>query len=241
MMIEEEKIVNKPHDDKPSLLARIRKNFVAGLFILMPVVLTLWIFKTIIFSIDRFFQSFLPFELIQKLTVRLDNPIFQSLTGESFIPGLGLLFGFITIAIVGSFTKNVIGHKMIRFWDGLFAKMPMVSSIYSAIKQIVHTISSSRSASFREVVLVEYPRKDVWVLAFVSGNTTVSVRKHLAEDEEYINVFVPTTPNPTSGFLIFVPRSEVKKLNMTVEQGLKLVISAGIVSPLENVKDLGNK
>lgn len=229
------------NEHKPSFLTRLRNNFFTGLFVLMPVVLTLWIFKALIFSIDKFVQSFLPLEFIQTLTVQSDSPLFKSLTGETFIPGLGLLLGFIIIVLVGVFAKNVLGKKMFQVWDSIFARMPFVSSIYSAIKQIVNTISSSSSASFREVVLVEYPRRGCWVIAFVSGNTTVSVRKHLPENEDFVNVFVPTTPNPTSGFLIFIPRSEIKSLNMTVEQGLKLVISAGIVSPLDNTNGNSDK
>lgn len=225
---------NITEEHKISFIAKQRNNFLTGLLVLMPVVLTLWIFKALIFSIDKFVQSFLPLEYIQKVTVNLDSPVFKTLTGETFIPGLGLLLGFIFVVLVGAFAKNVLGKRMFSFWDKIFEKMPFVNSIYSAIKQIVNTISSSSSASFREVVLVEYPRRGCWVIAFVSGNTTVSVRKHLTDKEDFVNVFVPTTPNPTSGFLIFIPRSEVRSLNMTVEQGLKLVISAGIVSPLEN-------
>lgn len=225
--------------EKVSFIGKIRNNFFTGLLVLMPVVLTLWIFKTLIFSLDAFMQSFIPLEHIQTLTLKYENPVFQSLTGETTIPGLGLLLGFIVIVFVGILAKNVLGKKLFTFWDHLFNKTPLIRSIYSAIKQITNTISNTSSASFREVVLVEYPRKGCWVVAFVSGNTTISVKKHLQDEgDDFINVFVPTTPNPTSGFLIFIPRKDVRKLDMSVEQGLKLVISAGIVAPIdEHVED----
>lgn len=234
---EEQEKIDITVKGKVSFLAKIRSNFFTGLLVLMPLVLTLWIFKSLIFSIDEFMQSLIPLEYIQTLTLRYDSPLFHSLTGEKTIPGLGLLLGFIAIVLVGMFAKNVIGKKLFGFWDKIFHKTPLIRSIYSSLKQITNTISNTSSASFREVVLVEYPRKGCWVMAFVSGNTTVSVKKHLKnEGEDFINVFVPTTPNPTSGFLIFVPRNSVKHLEMSVEQGLKLVISAGIVAPIdENV------
>lgn len=223
--------------EKAPFLTRLRGNFFTGLLVLMPLVLTLWIFKSLIFSLDAFMQSLIPLEYIQKVTLRYESPLFQSLTGETTIPGLGLLMGFITIVLVGMFAKNVIGKRLFGWGDRLLNKTPLIRSIYSSIKQITNTISNTSSASFREVVLVEYPRKGCWVVAFVSGNTTVSVKKKLTDtNEDFINVFVPTTPNPTSGFLIFISRSSVKKLDMSVEQGLKLVISAGIVAPMDEPK-----
>ena len=228
--------------EKVSFMAKLRGNFLAGLLVLMPLVITLWIFKTIIFSLDAFMQSLIPVKYIQTLTLKYDNPVFHALTGETTIPGLGLLLGFIFIVMVGVFAKNVIGKKMFGFWDHIFDRTPLIRSIYSAIKQITNTISNTSSASFREVVLIEYPRKGCWVVAFVSGNTTVGVKKHLKhEGDDLVNVFVPTTPNPTSGFLVFVPRSSLKHLNMTVEQGLKLVISAGIVAPTEELAKVSKK
>lgn len=235
---EEQEIIELKEHDKASFISKLRNNFFTGLLVLMPLVLTLWIFKTLIFSLDAFMQSFIPIQYIHTLTVRYDSPVFKALTGETSIPGVGLLMGFIVIVSVGMLAKNVLGKKLFAFWDKIFHKTPLIRSIYSSIKQITNTISNTSSASFREVVLVEYPRKGCWVIAFVSGNTTVSVKRHLKDQgDNFINVFVPTTPNPTSGFLIFVPRESVKKLDMSVEQGLKLVISAGIVSPIDEVKE----
>jgi uncharacterized membrane protein len=232
--IQVETQIELEHKIKPSIASMLRNNFFTGLFVLMPLVLTLWIFKTLIFSIDKFMQSFVPVEYIQKLTVSYDSPVFQSLTGGNTIPGAGLLFGFIAIVLVGILAKNVLGKKLFAFGDSIFNKTPLIRTIYSSLKQITSTIGSTSSAAFREVVLVEYPRKGCWVMAFVSGNTTPTVKSHLKDEgEHFINVFVPTTPNPTSGFLIFVPRNSVKHLKMSVEQGLKLVISAGLVSPVD--------
>lgn len=232
----------KQEHEKAGFWGKLRGNFFTGLLVLMPVVLTLWIFKTLIFSIDEFVQSLIPREYISALSINYDGQVFKALTGETTIPGLGLFIGFFAVVMVGMFAKNIIGKKLFEFSDHVLDRTPLIKSIYSAIKQVTTTIGSTSSSSFREVVMVEYPRTGCWVVAFVSGNTDKNLKKHLTDDkdEEYINVFVPTTPNPTSGFLIFVPRATVKKLDMTVEEGLKLVVSAGIVNP-NKTKKLKNK
>ena len=155
------------------------------------------------------------------------------------VPGAGLLLLIIAMIVIGILTTGYVGKFFVRLWEALVQKMPVVSSIYSLMKQIFETFLSQKTRSFSEVVLVEYPRKGLWTIAFVSKDETGG------EIDDKINgrilsIFVPTTPNPTSGFLIFVPENDVVKLNMSVEDGLKSVISCGIVTPTE-LNDKVNK
>lgn len=155
------------------------------------------------------------------------------------VPGAGLLLLIIAMIVIGMLTTGYVGKFFVRLWEALVQKMPVVSSIYSLMKQIFETFLSQKTRSFSEVVLVEYPRKGLWTIAFVSKDETGG------EIDDKINgrtlsIFVPTTPNPTSGFLIFVPENDVVKLNMSVEDGIKYVISCGIVTPTE-LKDKVNK
>ncbi len=155
------------------------------------------------------------------------------------VPGAGLLLLIIAMIVIGMLTTGYVGKFFVRLWEALVQKMPVVSSIYSLMKQIFETFLSQKTRSFSEVVLVEYPRKGLWTIAFVSKDETGG------EIDDKINgrtlsIFVPTTPNPTSGFLIFVPENDVVKLNMSVEDGIKYVISCGIVTPTE-LNDKVNK
>ena len=155
------------------------------------------------------------------------------------VPGAGLLLLIIAMIVIGMLTTGYVGKFFVRLWEALVQKMPVVSSIYSLMKQIFETFLSQKTRSFSEVVLVEYPRKGLWTIACVSKDETGG------EIDDKINgrilsIFVPTTPNPTSGFLIFVPENDVVKLNMSVEDGIKYVISCGIVTPTE-LKDKVNK
>jgi uncharacterized membrane protein len=145
------------------------------------------------------------------------------------IPGLGLVLLVIFLILVGMFTAGFVGRLLINVSESLLARMPVIRSIYGAIKQILETVLAQQSNAFRQVVLVEYPRKGIWALGFVSGATKGEVQNLTAE--ECVNVFLPTTPNPTSGFLLFVPRGDLIVLNMTVEEGIKMVVSGGIVTP----------
>jgi len=136
--------------------------------------------------------------------------------------------------LVGWFARNFFGRLIIRISEYIVDRMPVISKVYSAIKQIFETIMATQSQAFREVVMMEYPRKGVWSIGFVTGVTKGEVQEHTAE--ETINVFVPTTPNPTSGYLLFVPKKELKYLDMSVEEGVKLVVSAGIITPGQDKK-----
>lgn len=196
----------------------IRTNVMAGLFVALPLFVTYFVLKTLVVGLDNWLISAIPAQY---------QP--SSLFPEVHIYGLGLVGGIIILFFAGLFARNFLGKKLLSWWDYLIRAIPGVRSIYSATKQIVDTVSQTNSTSFREVVLVEYPRVGIWSIAFVTGETKGEVQKLTGEN--MVSIFLPTTPNPTSGFLLFLPRKDVKKLNMTVDQGIKTVISAGIVMP----------
>ncbi len=144
------------------------------------------------------------------------------------VPGLGVLLSAIIVIGTGMVVANLFGRKLVQAWELLLARIPLVRSIYSSVKQILETVFSSGQA-FRKVLLIEYPRKDLWILAFQSGTTQGEAQARTGV--EVVNVFIPTTPNPTSGFFIMVPRCDVIELEMSVDDGLKMIISAGVVVP----------
>ena len=145
------------------------------------------------------------------------------------IPGLGLIFTVILLLVTGVLITNIIGHKLIHFWERIVDRIPLVRSVYSAVKQVAQTLFQPSDTSFRKVVLIEYPRKGVWGIAFVTSEKFT----HSHFEEPIYTVFVPTTPNPTSGFILLIPKKDTIELNMTVEEALKMVVSLGVVSPLE--------
>jgi len=199
------------------LLARIRAYFLAGILVTAPVAITLYLAWAVVDLIDNSVSRLLPAQY---------NP-------ENYlpfsVPGLGLVIVIVTLTLIGAFTAGVIGRLVIRAGEAVLARMPVIRSVYGAIKQIMETVLANQSAAFREVVLLEYPRRGIWTLGFISGQTQGEVQSVTADD--VVNVFVPTTPNPTSGFLLFVPRSDLHVLDMTVEEGIKMVVSGGIVTP----------
>ena len=203
---------------KISFIGRFRRFFFTGFLVTAPILITLYVTWIVITFIDSQVASLLP----EYLDFRTAFP-YQ-------IPGFGLLIVIIFITIIGALTQGLIGRTLLKTGERIVSKMPIVRSIYSALKQIMETIMSTNSNSFREVVLVEYPRKGIWVIGFVTGDTKGEVQK-LLKKNQLINIFIPTTPNPTSGFLLFIPKKDVLYLKMSVEQAVKLVISGGIVSP----------
>ncbi|MFV1998296.1 MAG: DUF502 domain-containing protein [Acidiferrobacterales bacterium] len=145
------------------------------------------------------------------------------------IPGLGAVLTLVVVLFTGIVAANFFGRKLVAFWEGLLSRIPLVRSIYSSAKQVAETMFSSSASSFREVVMLEYPRKGLWTLAFVTGNGIRQVREQVGED--MISVYVPTTPNPTSGFFLMVQKSEIVKLDISVDDGLKLILSTGVLVP----------
>ncbi len=204
---------------KPPLGAgkRIRAYFLAGVLITAPISITLYLAWIFVNFVDRQVTSLIP---------EAYNPN----TYLPFsLPGLGLLIVFLAFTIIGALTAGFFGRFFMRISESVLARMPVIRSIYGAVKQIFETVLAQQSRAFREAVLVEYPRRGVWAIAFITGLTKGEVQK--ITEEECINIFIPTTPNPTSGFLLFVPRKELVPLSMTVEEALKMVISGGILTP----------
>ena len=200
-----------------SLIARLRGNFLTGLIVVAPVVITIYLTWTII-------------TLVDEQVVPLVPSVYNPRTYGYDIPGFGLFIFLIFTTAVGYFAKNLFGRSIIRVAESWVDRMPIIRSIYNALKQIVETVLSQSNASFSNACLIEYPRKGLWAIAFVSTETRGEVPGRAGEDK-MVSVFLPTTPNPTSGFLLFVPARDVVVLDMTVEEAAKLVISAGLVTP----------
>ncbi|MGF1551088.1 MAG: DUF502 domain-containing protein [Paracoccaceae bacterium] len=201
-----------------TLLQRLRYNFLTGLVVVVPVVVTVWLTWASISFVDAQVMPFVPTAYDPRVYVGLD------------IPGYGVLVFVVFTVMVGWFAKKVFGRQLIRLGEGLVDRMPVVRSIYAALKQLVETALANSKTSFQRACLVEYPRRDVWSIAFVSTTTKGEILE-AAGGGEMLSVFVPTTPNPTSGFLLFVPRRDVVLLDMSIEDAAKLVISAGLVVP----------
>lgn len=205
---------------RASLGARWRANFLTGLVIVAPVALTIYLIWTVITLIDAKIVPWVP---------AIYNP---STYLNWDVPGFGVLVFLLFTAVVGSLTKNLFGRQLIMLAEGWVDRMPLVRSIYNALKQIMETVLSQSSTSFQQACLVEYPRKGIWAVAFVSTEAKGEINEKCgAPGQNLMSVFLPTTPNPTSGFLLFVPREDVVPLDMTVEEAAKLVISAGLVTP----------
>ena len=193
--------------------ARFRRYFLAGILVTSPILITAYVTWMIITFIDTQVAGLLPDSL--DFTKQLPHQI----------PGLGLIISIFTITIIGALTPGFIGRTLLKAGERVLDKMPVVRTIYGAIKQIMETVMSTNSESFREVVLVEYPRKSIWVIGFVTGETKGEVQS--LNKSQLINIFIPTTPNPTSGFLLMFPIEDVIYLNMSFEEASKFIVSAG--------------
>jgi len=203
------------------LIARLRSWFFTGLLVAAPVLLTIYITWLFVDIIDGQVESLMPSWLREYISV--NAPVVGKL------PGVGLLIGVVVITVIGAVAAGFMGRWLIGLGERILNRMPVVRSIYGASKQILETVLSTQSDAFREVVMVEYPRKGLWVLGFVTGTTKGEVKDWLTQ--ETVNVFIPTTPNPTSGFLLFCPNKDLVYLEMSVEDAVKLVVSGGIVTP----------
>ena len=210
--------LNNQPNTKISILAKFRRFFLTGLLVTAPIIITIYVTWLVITFIDVKVASLLP----EYLDFRKALP-FQ-------IPGLGLLIVIFVITLIGAITPGLIGRNLLKLGEMILFKTPIIRTVYSSIKQIMETVMSTNSKSFKEVVLVEYPRKDIWVIAFVTSSVKGEIDNKIKKSD-LVSIFVPTTPNPTSGFLLFVAKKDLIYLNMPVEQAVKLVISGGIVSP----------
>ncbi|WP_209017073.1 DUF502 domain-containing protein [Roseibium aggregatum] len=204
---------------RPGAATRLRNYFLTGLVITGPIGITLWLTWTFIKWVDGWVKPFVP---------KVYNPD----TYLPFpVPGFGLIVAFFVLTIVGFLAANFLGRSLISFGENLVGRMPLVRNIYSGLKQIFETVLDERGNTFTKAALVEYPRRGLWAIVFISTDTKGEVEKRLKNKADTVSVFLPTTPNPTSGFLLFVPKEDVVELKMSVEDAAKLVISAGLVSP----------
>lgn len=215
---------------RPGIFARIRGNFLAGLIIVAPIGLTFYLIWTVVGWIDSWVWPFVPSgyqpeALINRFFGNPEEPISVN------VRGIGVVIFLVFTTLMGFVGKGLLGRSLLRFGEGLVERMPVVRSIYNGVKQIAETVFSQRDTSFEKACLVEYPRRDIWAIAFLSINARGEVYTKLSDGSEVATVFLPTTPNPTSGFLLFLPRSDIKELDMSVEDAAKLVISAGLVYP----------
>lgn len=194
----------------------MRKYFITGLLVLIPLVITVWVIKTLIDFMD---QSL----LLLPHSIQPEN-----LFGW-YIPGLGALLTLIIVLITGLAAANLFGRKLLLAGEVVLKRIPVVSPIYTSVKQVSDTLFSSKGQAFRKALLVQYPRPGSWTIAFQTGQPSGEVLSHLGEG--HVSVYVPTTPNPTSGFFLMMPRKDVIELHMSVESALKYVISMGVVAP----------
>jgi uncharacterized membrane protein len=207
-----------PKSLRMGLTARLRAYFLAGVLVTAPFALTAYLAWLVVDFVDSRVMPLIPDRY---------NPNAYLPVG---IPGIGLIVAFVLLTTIGALTAGLAGRLLIGFSETLLARMPVVRGVYGAIKQVVSTIVSQQSNSFREVVLVQWPREGMWTVAFVTGTATDEIQA-LSPGGEMIGVYVPTTPNPTSGYLMWVERSEIVPMAISVEDGIKLVVSCGIVTP----------
>jgi|JI10StandDraft_1071094.scaffolds.fasta_scaffold251645_2 uncharacterized membrane protein len=196
---------------------RLRNYFLAGILITAPVSLTVYIAWLFISWVDQTVLPLVPPEYNPERYLPFS------------IPGIGLIIVLLVLTTIGAVTAGLFGRLTRQLMESILNRLPIIRSIYSAIKQIVETVLANQSSAFRDSVLVEFPRAGAWTLGFVTGTTPPEVATAIGGDA--LTIFVPTTPNPTSGYLIFVPRKDVIYLDMSVEDGIKLVVSGGIVAP----------
>jgi uncharacterized membrane protein len=202
----------------------MKKILIAGLLAWLPIGVTVWVLTWLLGSMDALFG------LLVSLTQAVLPPGAHALVEQArHVPGVGVLVLALLLLLTGFFVTNVVGQWIGRQWNRLLQQIPIVKSIYSSVKQVSDTLFSSNGNAFREAVLVQYPRQGLWTLAFVTGKPGGEVAQHLPAD--MLSLYVPTTPNPTSGFFLMVPRADVIALEMNVDQALKYIISMGVVSP----------
>lgn len=194
----------------------MKKYFITGLLVLTPIVVTFWVMSTLVGFLD------------QSLLLLPEEWRPQKLLGFSMV-GLGALLTVGVVFLTGVIATNFFGQQIIKLWEEILSRVPVVKSIYSSVKQVSDTIFSDSSNSFRQALLVEFPRKGSWTVAFLTGEPGGDVANHLTDN--FVSVYVPTTPNPTGGYFLMMPKADVVALDMTVDQALKYIISMGSVMP----------
>jgi uncharacterized membrane protein len=206
----------------------VKKYLVAGLLVWLPLAITIWVLSWVLGALDGVFVA-----LLDATQAVLPESTRAGLDKLRHVPGLGVIVMLVGLLLTGVFAANMFGQWWLRQGDLLLSKTPIVKSIYNSVKQVSDTLFSSNGNAFREAVLVQYPRQGSWTIAFVTGKPGGEVAAQLPGD--YVSVYVPTTPNPTSGFFLMMPRSDILELRMSVDEALKYVISMGVVAPGDDV------
>ncbi len=203
----------------------MKKYFITGLLVLVPLFITVWVISSLIGMMD------------QSLLLLPENWRPKAQLGLE-IPGFGALLTMLIIFVTGLIATNFFGKRLILLWEAILARVPVVKSIYASVKQVSDTLFSDSGNAFRQAVLVQFPRQGAWTIAFVTGKPGGDVANHLPGD--YVSIYVPTTPNPTGGYFLMMPRTEVIELDMSVDEALKYIISMGVVAPPDKFKSQQN-
>jgi uncharacterized membrane protein len=203
---------------------QLKRYLITGLLIWVPLVITVWVLSILVGTLDQ--------------TLLLLPGRWQPRTWLGFnIPGLGALLTVAVVLLTGMLGANIIGQRLVRLWEAMLSRIPVVKSLYSSVKQVSDTLLSSSGQAFRKALLVQYPHEGSWTIAFLTGQPGGDVANHLTG--EYVSVYIPTTPNPTSGFFLMMRKADVIELDMNVDEALKYIISMGVVPPEKRSPDLG--
>ncbi|WP_238368919.1 DUF502 domain-containing protein [Heliomarina baculiformis] len=218
--------MNTPFDDdskrRSGRIGTLRASFLTGLVIIAPVGLTIWLIWTVIGWIDGVVLPLVPHDLRPEQYIGIN------------LRGVGVIIFLVFTTFIGFVGRGLIGRSLIRWGESIVDRMPVVRSVYSGIKQISETVFAQSERSFEKACLIQYPRKGIWAVGFISTTARGEVADRAETSGELMSIFVPTTPNPTSGFLLFFPKEDVIELDMSIEDAAKLVISAGLVYPNGN-------
>ena len=201
------------------ILSGLRASFLTGLIVIAPIGLTAWLIWTVVGWIDGWVLPLVPSNLRPEQYIGIN------------LRGVGVIIFLVFTVLVGWMAKGLIGRSLIRWAEGVVETLPVVRSVYGGLKQIAETVFTQSDTSFDRACLVQYPREGIWAIAFISSTAKYEIDAKMPGDDEKVSVFLPTTPNPTSGFLLFVPRRDIQELEMSVEDAAKLIISAGLVYP----------
>lgn len=226
-MSDNDKILNQSRKSK--FTSNLRNNFLTGLAVIIPVFITTYLIWSTIGIVDGWVLPLIPEKYAIDKFIGID------------VKGIGVIIFLLFTVFIGSLTKGYFGRTILKSVESLVDRMPVVRSIYNGIKQIAETVFNQSNNSFERACLVEYPRKGIWAVAFVSTKTKGEVSEKIGKNKELFSIFLPTTPNPTSGFLLFLPEKDIIFLDMSVEDAAKLVISAGLVTPKNIIDSNQNK
>ena len=226
--------MSKPHGNikkRQSWASSLRSNFLTGLIIIAPITLTAWLMWSVVGWIDSRVWSIVPDTYQPHRYVQTLYNI--QLNDQIDIRGVGLVVFLVFTIFVGWLGKGFVGRSLLRYGESLVERMPVVRTVYGSVKQIAETVFNQKNSSFDKACLIEYPRKGIWAIGFIATSARGEIEKYSPKDDHLVSVFVPTTPNTTSGFMIFLPSKDINELAMSVEEAAKLVISAGLVYPDE--------